>query len=205
MTDPYKVLGISQSATDEQVKDAYRQLARKYHPDNYANNPLADLATEKMKEINQAYEEIQQQRKAGSSSGGVYGYGGGSYGGSYTSSQFSDIRRMINNGRPAEAEELLDGVPSDRRDAEWYFLKGTIAHSRGWIDAALQNFNTACQKNPTNQEYRAALNRLMYQRQNGYGPQTRYGGGGMAGSSCCDMCAQIYCLSCLCDCMTPGC
>ena len=54
MTDPYKVLGVSPTATDEQVKSAYRELAKKYHPDNYVNNPLSDLAEEKMQEINQA-------------------------------------------------------------------------------------------------------------------------------------------------------
>lgn len=203
MTDPYKVLGIPTAATDEQVKDAYRQLARKYHPDNYVNNPLADLATEKMKEINEAYDEIQRQRKAG---GGPQSYGGGHSAGYSGGSQFSDIRNMINNGRPAEAEELLDGVPGDRRDAEWYFLKGTIAYSRGWIDTALQHFNTACQKNPANQEYRAALNRLMYQRQSGYGQTGRYPGGQMnSGMSCCDLCATIYCANCCCDCMSGGC
>ena len=62
MTDPYKVLGVSPNATDEQVKSAYRELAKKYHPDNYANNPLADLAQEKMQEINQAYDTIMAQR-----------------------------------------------------------------------------------------------------------------------------------------------
>ncbi|MEG1687130.1 MAG: J domain-containing protein [Angelakisella sp.] len=202
MTDPYRVLGIAQDATDEQVKDAYRQLARKYHPDNYINNPLSDLATEKMKEINEAYEEVQRQRRTGGRTGSV-----GSTSGYSGSSQFSDIRGMINNGRPAEAEELLDGVPGDRRDAEWYFLKGTIAYSRGWIDSALQNFTTACQKNPANQEYRAALNRLSYQRQSGYSQTGRYAGGAPmgGGSSCCDLCATIYCANCLCDCMTPGC
>lgn len=202
MTDPYKVLGISNSATDEQVKDAYRQLARKYHPDNYVNNPLADLATEKMKEINEAYDEIQRQRKSGGS-GGVNSYGG--YSGYSGGSQFSDIRNLINNGRPAEAEELLDGVPGGRRDAEWYFLKGTIAYSRGWMESALQNFNTACQKNPANQEYRAALNRLNYQRQNGYNRNSHYPSSMGGGMSCCDLCATIYCANCLCDCMTPGC
>ena len=67
MSDPYKVLGISSSASDDEVKDAYRKLARKYHPDNYVNNPLSDLATEKMKEINEAYDEVQRQRKNGGS------------------------------------------------------------------------------------------------------------------------------------------
>ena len=68
MTDPYKVLGVSPGASDDEIKDAYRRLARKYHPDNYVNNPLSDLATEKMKEINEAYDEIQRQRKSGGSS-----------------------------------------------------------------------------------------------------------------------------------------
>ena len=67
MNDPYSVLGVSPSASDADIKKAYRDLARKYHPDNYANNPLADLAAEKMKEINEAYETIQRQRESGSS------------------------------------------------------------------------------------------------------------------------------------------
>ena len=62
MTDPYKVLGVSPNASDDEIKAAYRQLAKKYHPDNYANNPLADLAEEKMREINEAYDMIQSKR-----------------------------------------------------------------------------------------------------------------------------------------------
>ena len=64
MKDPYVVLGVSKNATDEQIKDAYRELARKYHPDNYADNPLSDLAGEKMKEINEAYDAIMNSRRA---------------------------------------------------------------------------------------------------------------------------------------------
>ena len=72
MKDPYEVLGVPESATDEEVKRAYRELARKYHPDNYQNNPLADLAEEKMKEINAAYEEINRRRAGGQTSGTYY-------------------------------------------------------------------------------------------------------------------------------------
>lgn len=64
MSDPYKVLGVSPNATDDEIKTAYRELAKKYHPDNYAESPLADLASEKMKEINEAYDTIMNDRKA---------------------------------------------------------------------------------------------------------------------------------------------
>ena len=65
MSDPYKVLGVSPTATDEQVKEAYRALAKKYHPDQYSGSPIADLAGEKMKEINEAYEILGNEEKRG--------------------------------------------------------------------------------------------------------------------------------------------
>ena len=78
MNDPYKILGVPEDASDEEIKKAYRELARKYHPDNYHDNPLEDLAQEKMKEINAAYEQITKERASGRRTGGAYG--GGSYG-----------------------------------------------------------------------------------------------------------------------------
>ncbi|MDR2606703.1 MAG: J domain-containing protein [Oscillospiraceae bacterium] len=62
MTDPYQVLGVPSTASDDEVKRAYRELAHKYHPDNYRDNPLSDLAEQKMKEINEAYDRIQRMR-----------------------------------------------------------------------------------------------------------------------------------------------
>lgn len=205
MTDPYKVLGISPNASEEQIKSAYRELAKKYHPDNYSNNPLADLAQEKMQEINQAYDQIVSQRKNGQ--GGGYG-NAGAYA-AESGSQFGDIRRMIQMGRVAEAQELLDGVATASRDAEWHFLKGSIYYSRGWLDDALQCFQQAHTMNPQNQEYAATYNQLVWQRQTGrsqYG-NTSYGQSGsqMGGCSCCDMCAALYCANCLSDCLCSGC
>ena len=72
MNDPYQVLGVSKNATDEEIKKAYRDLARKYHPDNYHDNPLADLAQEKMKEINEAYDMITKSRSSGGGYSGGY-------------------------------------------------------------------------------------------------------------------------------------
>ena len=184
------------------MKAAYRELAKKYHPDNYANNPLSDLAEEKMQEINQAYDAIVAQRRAGGQSGG---YSGGAY--AQGASQFADIRRMINSGRLAEAQELLDGVAAASRDAEWHFLKGSIYYSRGWLDDALQSFQKACQMNPQNSEYSAAYNQLLWQRQNG---RPQYGGGSyqtgsVGGCSCCDICAAMYCANCCMDCCGNSC
>ena len=74
MTDPYRILGVSPSASDDEVKKAYRALAKKYHPDNYQDDPVREIANEKMKEINAAYEEIQKIRSQTSAfSRGSYG------------------------------------------------------------------------------------------------------------------------------------
>ena len=119
MSDPYKVLGVSPTATDEQVKEAYRALANKYHPDQYSGSPIADLAGEKMKEINEAYDAIvdeRKKRKAGQQPGGS------SYYNAYanTSSEYHDVRSLIMENRIADAEQILNGVPVDRRNAEWF-------------------------------------------------------------------------------------
>ena len=117
--DPYKVLGVSRDASDDEIKKAYRELARKYHPDNYAGNPLADLVEEKMKEINEAYEMIRRERNGSrssspGSSGGSYDSGAGARG----SASFGRVRELIAAGRYSEAEIILDSISSNDRGAE---------------------------------------------------------------------------------------
>ena len=196
MSDPYSVLGVKPDASDEEVKRAYRELARKYHPDNYQNNPLADLAEEKMKEINEAYDAITRMRSGGSSSGGYQSQGARQ--GSYQRQQYSgaagslynQVRQAINMGDMARAEQLLRSAPA--QDAEWHFLTGSIAYRKGWLDEATQHFQVACNMDPANGEYRQAL---MMMRQGGqaYRP---YGYGG--GVDTCDICTTCLCLNCLC-------
>lgn len=202
--DPYKVLGVTPNASEEEVKAAYRELAKKYHPDNYADSPLADLANEKMQEINEAYDMIIKRLRSGGNagqSGGYYQQGG--YQSGQSGSAFADVRRMIQQGRITDAEELLDGTPMQSRDAEWYFLKGNVYYQRGWLDDALNNFSTACRLSPNNPEYRAAMNRMMWQRQGNFGSQN--GGyrtsGNVGGCSACDMCSSLLCADCCCECM----
>ena len=163
MTDPYKVLNIAPTASDDEVKHAYRELARKYHPDNYHDNPLADLAQEKMKEINEAYEQIQKQRKSGaayasssaSSSAQSYSYGGAAYSAASASPLMQRVRMAINSGSISMAERLLNEAPE--HDAEWNFLMGVVCSRRGWMDDAKRYFETACRMEPNNGEYRSAM------------------------------------------------
>ena len=192
VNDPYKVLEISPEATDEEVKTAYREMARKYHPDNYANNPLSDLAQEKMQEINEAYDTIIRMRKQGGS-----GQAGG--GSAARSTRFADIRSMVSTGRIVDAEVLLDGIPSASRDAEWYFLKGSVLFKKGWLEDAYNHFSTATRMDPGNMEYRSALNQMNMQRQTGgYRTTGRQTAGGC---TACDMCQGLICADCCCECM----
>ena len=214
MTDPYQVLGVSPSASDEEVKAAYRKLVKKYHPDNYVNNPLADLATEKMKEINEAYNTVMSQRKGqGGSSGSGRGSGwsgatSGSYRSAYADSssasgRFMHVRSMINAGQIAQAQSVLDAIPLSERDAEWHFLMGSVMYRKGWINEAYVNFQNACRQDPGNQEYQEALNRLSGQM-NGTG----FGGynmGSQQGCTGCDICTGLACADCLCNGMGGGC
>lgn len=221
--NPYEVLGITQSASDEDVKKAYRDLAKKYHPDNYPSSPLKEVAEEKMSEINNAYDTIMNERRSrgGATAQGAYqshtgsaqqsSWNGNTAGNTNTAgghSNLKDIRMMIQQNRLVEAEELLDGIPVNQRDGEWYFLKGTIFFNRGWLEDATNHFSTACRLNPNNPEYRAAMNRMMWQKQGNFGggyqsnpnpyhtPQQNMGGCGP-----CDVCSSLICADCCCECM----
>lgn len=177
MRDPYEVLGVPSTASDDEVKKAYRNLARKYHPDNYHDNPLADLAQERMKEINEAYEAVQSQRKAARAGG----YSGGGYGGyqagyqsryqsGYQSggSRYQRIRMAISQGNLNLAEELLNAMTD--HDAEWSFLKGAICYRRGWLDEARRYYQNAVNMDPDNQEYQRALD-IAEGRSTAYRPE----------------------------------
>ena len=201
MKDPYEVLGVSRTASDNEIKKAYHDLVKKYHPDNYANNPLADLASEKMKEINEAYDALSRARAGQGSyqSGGTY-QSGGSYqsSGTYQSyqansnSSYAQVRAYLNANQLDAAEALLN--TASNRNAEWYYLKGTIAYRRGWLDEARQHYQTACAMVPSNFEYQNALRTV----QGGYTPyrQTNYQRSDM--DTACDICNALMCLNCLC-------
>ena len=199
MNDPYSVLGVKPDASDQEIKKAYRELARKYHPDNYVDNPLADLAEEKMKEVNEAYEAIQKQRSGGggqrSSGRSNYQYGYQQQRQSYysgpDSSTYAQVRNLINMNNLDSAERLLGETTA--RNGEWYFLMGSIAYRRGWLDEARQNYTYAVQMEPNNLEYRQAL-AMMQQGGVTYRPF-----GTSSGMDSMDCCTTMLCLNCLCN------
>ena len=199
MMDPYKELGVSPSATDDEIKTAYRNLVKKYHPDRYANAPkdVQDQVSEKVKRINTAYDDIKKMRSGGGSSQQGYGYGNpyGSYGQpqgagtAYASSeQFQDIREMIQRGLIMQAAEALNRIQN--RTAEWHYLTGLVYMRQGMYSRAQQSFQTAAGMEPGNAEYRQAAEQMsgVYQQ-----AHTRTVGG--TNSLLCNLCQCLACMS----------
>ena len=165
--DPYKVLGVSPDASDEEIKRAYRALAKKYHPDL---NPGDKVAAQKMQEVNAAYEQIKDPDKfRQQTSGGYGGYGGGYYdpfGGyqqrSYSSQQGDPYQQAayqyIRFRRYREALNALGN--STERNARWYYLSALANDGLGNQVTALEHIRRAVSMEPDNQEYLQVLSMM---------------------------------------------
>ena len=203
MNDPYKILGISPDADEDEIKKAYRALARKYHPDRYAGKPeLQASAEQKMKEINAAYEEVQAIRsgKKQSRGGGYRANDFHAQGSPTGDALYTDIRHLINNGAIERAYTLLMGVPEQKRGGEWHFLTGCVYVRMGRRVDACREFDIACGMDPHNAEYRAARERFDAQA-NPFGTQQT---SVHSGCNCCHLCAAMMCANLCCNCMRRG-
>lgn len=193
MKDPYEVLGVPRGADREKVKAAYRELAKKYHPDQYSGSPLADLANEKMQEINEAYDAI------------LSGNTGSSYGQSasgYAVNDYSAVENYINRGAFDEAERILENISERNRDAHWYYLKGELNYRRGWTQQAYSYYSMAYNMQPNNPIYKDAFTRVSQNRSGGFRTgYTQHHGHGSSGScDGCDLCTGLMCADCCCEC-----
>ena len=202
MKNPYKVLGVNEGATPEEIRAAYLQLVKRYHPDKYTDPEMKRIANERLVEINEAYETLTKRGGGNSASAGRYysGYGYSGQGGAYSGPEaeaFARARAYINQNNIAAARAVLDSISV--RNAEWYYLYGIVYLREGWHDKAFEYFNIAYNQEPGNSEYANAFYTLRhtgnpYQRPSGgYGDYN-------AGCSACDVCAGLMCADCCCNC-----
>ncbi len=190
--DPYKVLGVSPNASDEEIKQAYRRLAKQYHPDR---NPGDQEAARKMQEVNAAYEQIknpekfQPHQQPGSGYGGWYdpfaGYAQREQ--SHTQDQYQQAAwQYIRFRRYSEALNALNN--STERNARWYYLSALANDGLGNQVTALEHIRRAVSMEPDNFEYLTALNSIenggaAYRRQAG-----NFRGFTMGGDPCSSLC-----------------
>ncbi|HWT76900.1 MAG TPA: DnaJ domain-containing protein [Mobilitalea sp.] len=196
INNPYSVLGVSPSASNEEIKKAYRELSRKYHPDSYVNNPLASLAEEKFKEVQEAYDQIMKERENGYS-----GVGGSA---SDDSTEMSAVYNYLDSRRYREALDALDRVPI--RSARWYYYSAVANAGVGNNIMATEHARQAVNMDPSNNEYRSLLNQIEWQSQRyqdtrynntGNGGYGGYGRNYGTGNLCCD----LWCADSICECM----
>lgn len=196
MRDPYQVLGVSPDASDEEIKKAYRRLAKKYHPDL---NPGDKEAAQKMQEINAAYEQIKNPEKAAPNQGGGYGYDpfGGFYGQRTYTQQDNEDRyqhaayQYVQMGRYQEALNILSNARE--RDARWYYISALANNGLGNQVTALEHIRKAVSMEPDNYEYLQVLRIIeqggtVYRRQAG-----NFRGFEMRGSPCASLLLCCLC------------
>jgi len=212
MIDPYRVLEVSKSATDEEIKKAYRRLSRKYHPDTNINNPNKDEAEMKFKEVQQAYDQIMKEREYGSSySQGNQQYGSGGFGsfGNFQgygyqqenrrqeSPRMQAVRNYIHSGHFTEALHVLSEMSEADRDGDWYFCSAMANTGVGNHILAMDHARRAVELEPDNIQYRNFLSQLE-SGGNWYQNMGEFYGNPVGSMRNC--CMEVICFNLFCSC-----
>lgn len=190
----YDILGLHQNAGEDEVKNAYRELAKKYSADQYDAGPLKDDAAAKMAELNQAFDTLMSYLRTGTDAAPPVSDGPAAPG------RYPAVRQMINSGRIDEALAELSAAPYGAADAEWNFLMGSAYYYKGWLDQALFYFREAVRLEPGNPEYEAALRNLQGNSQgNMAGSPFGQPSGEAAAMNCaCNTCTLMCCMDACC-------
>ena len=189
---PYEILGTGALASDDEIKQAYRKKA--FEITGGMSGEMSPENQSKMAELNNAYDTILSSRRSNSS---YTGSTTASYGQYSTASDYAslyiELRKKFHEGSYDEVDMLLDTVPDHDRSGEWYYMKSQVQYKKGWFTDAKDNIATACAIDPTNSEYRNFYNRLNGDMAGGYRTN------GKKDMDCCDICAAISCIDCLCE------
>ena len=194
--NPYEVLGVSRNASIDEIKKAYKELSRKYHPDSYVGNPLSSLAEEKFKQVQEAYDAIMKEKN------GDYNYAGNYNNNGYSNSESGEMAEVYNLlGRRAysQALSLLDSMPN--RNAKWYYYSAIAQVGLGNNLRGMEYARMAVSMEPNNIEYQNLVNRLSFQG-NRYGEVRNVYRGGRSGfDDASDLCCKLWLADSLCECM----
>ena len=203
----YSVLGLRDGASEDEIKTAYRGLAKQFDPQSREAGPLKEQAEAKMAELNEAFDLLMSVMRTGSaprpSDEPLSSQNAAANG------RYRGIRQLINQGNVEQALAELNAIADGANDAEWNFLVGSAYYYKGWVAEALRYFQTACRLAPGNREYEAALRNLQSSADGAmpgspYANQTPYGAQAVS-CSCCDMCTAMMCMDMCCGCGRGGC
>jgi len=194
--DPYRVLGLQSGASDEEVKRAYRQLAKQYHPDR---NPGDEHAAQMMNEINAAYDQIKNPPKQIPHQNTYDPFSGWHYQDSYTQEAYEiqAARHYVENGSYHEALHVLNSIPHNQRNAAWFYLSAISNTNIGNRVLGYEQITQACRMDPNNEQYRMTKAQIEYHGQAYHQTQQSFNFGGMDISGpCLSMCVCLgvnYC------------
>lgn len=191
--DPYKVLEVSYDASEQEIKQAYRRLSKKYHPDANVNNPNKDLYTEKFKQVQNAYEQIMNHKK-GNTNGYNQSYSQQSYYQNTSSAELNDVYMAIQRQDWQMALSLLERCYT--RTDQWFYFSSIIHFNLGNTVTAMEHIRQAISMNPMNFEYQI-LYQQMQQRTGHYRTEQRRYGGPAYNTN--DYCCKLIMLNLFCN------
>jgi len=199
MQDNYKILGLTSTATDEEIDGAYEKLKTQYSKDRFLEGEAGNLAAKNLTKLENAYREIKQER--------LYGFDG-----EKGQEKFEEIEKLIKDGSYDLAQNKLDDIAD--RGAEWHYLQSVIFYRKNWINESKKQLEIAIDMDPTNAKYKSSYEKLkarLSQTQGQFrsGNSTSYDNGSqqinnnqMGGNACgamADCCTTWLCLNCLCN------
>ena len=176
--DPYKILGITENATDNEVKIAYRNEVKRFMN-----------SERKLAELNFAYDAIMNKRRGNIGNNG-----------------YTEVRNLIRQNKYDEADNLLTGL--DSSTAEWNFLMGTVCYGKGWLNDSYMYYKKATELNPANAEYSQALKHMNERKNgymNGGNASYNSNSDGVSPCGVCNICQGIICADCCCECIGGDC